>query len=326
MMMTKSRLLAKIKLANRIALFAHQNPDPDAYGAMFALQRFCKNLGKDASVFAVKNKKGYLDHLFPLNELKTNFVSDEYDLVILLDVHMISRLDATFQKEVKKSKNLVIVDHHKIMDDSEVETKNVIIYDNYAATCEILTDFAVENGLEITPEIATYLYTGLMGDTDRFLHVNLTKHVFETAMILYNKKAEVQRVYDFMYRYKTPEQLKLNKFLLDNMVFLNRGKAVYTIFGLKDLEKLGADQEDVKVYSNEMVKIKGVQLSFLCIEYKRAYYKFSIRSNNGINTVNFSKKMGGGGHVCASGFEKKISRRSLQKQLPKWTREILNAK
>lgn len=326
--MTISRILAKIKLAKNIAIFTHKNPDPDAYGSVFAMREMCRELNINADIFAIKNKAGYLDYLFPLDELKTDFKSENYDLVIVLDLHLLKRLSPEFIEEVGKSKNIIIIDHHSVMEgeDEGPMSKNSLIYDKYAATCEVLTDFAVENNLKITPTIATYLYTGLMGDTDRFLHNNLSKHVFEVAMLLYEKKADVQRVYTYLYRHITRQQLDIYKFMLDNMGFAENGKGAYAIFSIKDLGKMHADQEEVKFYTNDMVKIKGVELSIMCIEYKKDFYKFSLRSNNNINTLRFATKMGGGGHLCASAFEIEISKKQLQKVLPKWIKEILNGK
>lgn len=323
--MTMNRILAKIKLAKKIAIFAHKNPDPDAYGAMFAMREICRNLKLNAEIFTIKNKKGYLDNIFPLEEVRTDFKSEDYDLIIILDMHLICRLAPEFVSEVEKSKNIIIIDHHKIVEGDVLPTKNYLVMDNYAATCEILTDFAVKCDLKITPTIATYLYTGLMGDTDRFLHNNLTRHVFETAILLYDKKAEIQHVYDYLYRYKTQQQLEIFKHMIDNMTYYEGGKAVSSIFTLKDLQRLDADQEDVKVYTNDLVKIKGVELSILGIEYKKDYFKFSLRSN-GLNTINFSTKMGGGGHVYASAFETDISLKELKKLMPKWIKGIMNGK
>ena len=323
--MTINRVLAKIKLAKRIAIFAHKNPDPDAYGAMFAMREFCRNLNLDADIFAIKNKKGYLDNIFPLEEVKTDFKSGDYDLIIILDMHLINRLAPEFVPEVEKSKNVIVIDHHKIVEGETLPTKNYYVMEDYAATCEILTDFAVKCNLKITPTIATYLYTGLMGDTDRFLHNNLTRHVFETAILLYDKKAEIQHIYNYLYRCKTKQQLEIYRYMLDNLIFYENGKAVCSIFTLKDLKRLDADQEDVKFYTNDLVKIKGVELSILCIEYKKDYFKFSLRSN-GLNTVNFSTRMGGGGHVCASAFETEISLKEIKKLMPKWIKGIMNGK
>lgn len=322
-MMTKNRLLSKIKEAKNIAIFTHKNPDPDAYGSVFAMREFCRGLGVGADIFAIKNKTGYLDNLFPLEELKTDFVSAKYDLVVLLDLHQINRLSPEFENEVRKFRNMIVIDHHKVAESNNLPSQDFLILDNYAANCEILTEFAVECGLKICPKTATYLYTGLMGDTDRFLHNNLSKHVFETAMLLYDKNADVQRVYDFLYRYRTRQQLDVQKFLLSTIVFLEGGKAAYAIYTLEDLKALGADQEDVKLFSNDITTVKGIELSFLCMEYSKDFFKFSVRST-GINTVKFATKMGGGGHICATGFEKKISKSELTKQLPFWIKEILN--
>lgn len=322
--MTTNSLLNKLKEAKKVAIFAHRNPDPDAYGSMFAMKEICQQIGVFADVFAMKNQDGYLNGIFPLESLKTDFNHENYDLVVMVDLHLIGRLSPEFISEVSKSENIVIVDHHIIYEGDVVPTKNTLIKPEYSATCEILTEILEECDLQITPKIATYLYTGLMGDTDRFLHNNLSQHVFETALLLFQKKAEIQHIYDYLYRYKTQEQLALNKQLLECLSYVEQGRACYAVFTLKDMKRLHADQEDVKVYTNELVKIKGVEISFLCIEYED-HFKISLRSNNCINTLKLSTKMGGGGHVQASAFEIKCSKKELIKKfLPFWAREILN--
>lgn len=324
LMITSNEILSKIKSAQNIAIFAHKNADPDAYGSMFAMREFCHNLGKNADIFAKKDREGYLDHIFPLDEIKTDFHASDYDLVFMLDMHLVTRLEDCFIEEFLKSKNVVVIDHHCIAENDILPTEQYLIKHDYAANCEILTEFAEEEGLEITPKIATYLYTGLMGDTDRFLHNNLNRRVFETALFLMDKKAEIQMVYDYLYRYQTKEQIAINKFLLNNLCYEVDGRAIYAIFTLRDLRKMHAVQEDVKTFSNELVRIKGVEVSFMCMEYSKNYYKVSMRSQKGINTLLISEKQGGGGHINASAFEIFVSKSELKRKIKAWSKELLN--
>lgn len=323
-MITSRQIVSAIKKSQHIAIFAHEHPDPDAYGSIFAMREFCRNLGKNADIFAIKDKVGYLDNIFPLSEIRTDFKAEEFDLVLILDVSQINRVALPFRDELGKCKKIIIIDHHQIVESNPVSSDLFYIKSNYAAVCEILAEIAVKERLKITPTIATYLYTGLMGDTDRFLHNNLSRHVFETAILLFDKGAEIQKVYDYLYRYTTRQQIEINKFLLNNLHYKCDKRAVYVIVTLQDLKELGADQEDVKAFSNELIRIKGVDVSFICFEYAENLYKVSMRSKSGVNTLVVSTKNGGGGHICASAFQIETSKTALKDKIDAWAKEILN--
>lgn len=323
-MLTSKQIVQEIKSAKNIAIFAHKNPDPDAYGSMFGMREICNALGKNTDIFAVKNRDGYLDYLFPLKDIKTDFFAKNYDLVFLLDMHLTSRAENIFQDEILKSKNIIIIDHHNVAENDIFPTQKFLIKHDYAANCEILTEIVVKESIDVSQKLATYLYIGLMGDTNRFLNSNTSHHVFETALFLMKKKADIQRVYDFLYRYRTKEEIEVNKFLLDNLCYECNGKAVYSIFTLKDIKKLNADQEDIKTFSNDLIIIKDVELSFMCMEYSKNYYKISIRSQKDINTLSVAEKQGGGGHKNASGFEIFTTKLGLKRKIKEWAKELLH--
>ena len=73
-MITSNEILSKIKSAQNIAIFAHKNADPDAYGSMFAMREFCHNLGKNADIFAKKTEKDILTTFSPWMKSKQIFM------------------------------------------------------------------------------------------------------------------------------------------------------------------------------------------------------------------------------------------------------------
>lgn len=320
-MMTINSVLSKLKSAQKIALFTHRNPDPDAYGAVFGLKEILSDMGKTAEVFAVKNQPCNLDYIFPLDKLKTDFKAKDFDLAVILDLNSTGMIADCFVSELEKCKNIIIIDHHELKDEKRL-TEKIFLKPNYAATCEIITEFAHKNKLKINPDAATFLYAGLMGDTDRFLHGNLSKNVFEMALILQENKAKIQFVYDYLYRFKSKKYLMVFKDLIDRLTYLENDRAVFAIYSQKTIKKLRVTTEDVKAFANNLVQIENVEVSFLCIEYD-GYFKMSVRSRCG-QILNLATKMGGGGHDCAAGFELKTTEKALKKLLPQWIREIFH--
>jgi len=321
--MKTNEILKNIKNSKKIAIFSHKNPDPDAYGSAFTVKEICKSLKIKAEIFAIKNATGYLDEIFPLNELQVEFKAKDYDLIILTDLHVLSRLEPCFLSEVEKCKNIIVIDHHKILETEKNIDGILLIESNKSATCEVLTDFLIQNNIEISSTVATYLWTGLVGDTDRFLHKNLSENVLEIAKVLYRSGANVQFVYDNLYRKMSFKHLKLQQVFINKLNLIENGKACYVVFTINEMRKLGIDRSDVKMFVGDMIKIDGVQVSVLCLEYSKNHYKFSLRSNN-INTLPLSAKFGGGGHEGASGFELDIKRKQIVQTLPVWIKELLN--
>lgn len=321
-MMTNKQIIGKINKAQNIAIFAHIDPDPDALGSMFGLREFCRSLGKNADAFVLDKKENFLSLIFPYKETKDVFIPNDYDLVIITDLHVINRINREYQENIRNFQNTLVIDHHIVADNDELITKNMRVKD-VAAASMLVIDLYRENGTRPDKKAATYLYAGLMGDTDRFLHNNLSKEVFDDAVYLMESGAKIQEVYDYMFRYTTPEEIKVHKMLYNNLVYLEGGRVAYAIFTLKDLKKLGADIEDVKAFSSTLIRIKGVELAFLIYEKERGQFKFSIRSSKA-NIVPAASKMGGGGHPCAAGFDFEGTKWKIKRIIPEISREILN--
>lgn len=328
--MTNKQIIAKLKKAKNIAIFAHRDPDPDACGAMFGLSEFCRAIGKEADVFVKKTKEKYLDYIFPLSEAKEDFVAENFDTIVLLDLHEIARVDKIFHQELYRAKelgkNFMIIDHHLVSKSENFDFKNFRIKD-VASCSQMLVDLYKEEEIVPTKDASTYIYAGIMGDTDRFLHNNLTKEVFESAIYLQENGADIQHVYDYLYRYKTKNKIKMNKYFLDNLKFLNDESVGYIVVSEKDRKKIGVDREDVKSFSNEMITIKGIKLSFLCYERENNEFKISMRSLGDLNLVDFAMSKGGGGHKNSSGFQiSNTNKKKIEKLIPIWVKEILNDK
>lgn len=318
-MMTPKQILKILKSAKNVAIFAHKNPDPDACGSLFGLKGLCDALKIDATVFIEPREENYLDKIFPMSNSASVF-DDKYDLICLVDTH-----DAKMLPLDVENKNCVIIDHHLVAENDTLVTENVYIEPKASNSQMILSLFRVEN-ISPNADVATYLYAGIIGDTSRFLHNNLSEEVFADASTLLSCGANAQKVYDFMFRYKSLEQLRVEKYFLNHLKFCCDGKFAYIIFTEKARKKIGASLDDLKTLANRMTSIRGVKASFLCMEYSKNFYKFSTRCNTGFDVNKFCVKFGGGGHVCASGCEMKITKHQIERKIQAWALEIVDEK
>ena len=319
--MTEKAIIENFLKAKKIAIFGHINPDADAFGSMFSIKELATNLGKEAEVFALERGKSFLDDIFPLTEIKQDFDAKRFDLVVCVDMHAMQRIDKIFVEQIKKSKKIVVIDHHEISGKEELICKNNFCQPDKAATCEIITDLLRKHDLKITNKMATYLWAGLIGDTDRFLHDNLTDNVLEVAKYLKKNGAEAQFVYDKMFRNITMKQLKLQKFFFNQMKFVDR--CCFCVVTQKDLKKLKATKQDFEIFPNMMKNFEGVEVSFLATEIEKNHFRFNVRTN-GKNSLLVSVPNGGGGHKQASGFNFNGTVRDVKRMIPVWAKEILS--
>ena len=321
-MLTNKQVIEKIKNAKNVAIFTHKNPDPDACGSAFGMQGLCEGLGTKSKIFMDSTWATELKKIFPIDKVFRDFSAKNFDLVVVVDMHIASLLDEAFVSEIKKAKDIVIVDHHPIYGEEKVLSKNICL-DMLASASQVVANLFREAGITPSKECAEYIYAGLMGDTARFLHSNVDQKVFECANYLLSCGTDIQKVYDSMYRSKTKEQIKANKFFFQNLKYLNN-RVGYIIFTQKDFKRMGVEVEDIKVLTNEVTCIDGIDVSFFCYETRKCSFKVSLRCRKGFAVNTLAVKMGGGGHVPASAFEIKTSKRQLKKLIPIWSEEVLN--
>ncbi|MBP3620001.1 MAG: bifunctional oligoribonuclease/PAP phosphatase NrnA [Clostridia bacterium] len=321
-MLKLEEVVSIIKNASNIAIFAHRNPDPDACGSMFAMKSLCQKLGKKAQVFTKILPDSNLREIYPVETAKEKF-EGQFDLFVLLDVHVQSMVEPDFlELLINNQDKILIVDHHLILEEKGFDTENFYI-EHKASASQLVLELFKTADLQIDNETANYIYAGIVGDTARFLHSNTTKEVFESAEFLLDSGADLQKVYNGLFRSRTMKHLHIQKFFCNNVRFLLNNEAGYIVFSLKDMKMLNVGKEDVKFLCNEITTVKGVKISFLCIETSKNYYKLSLRANHNINVVNFANKMGGGGHISAAGCEVATTKRKLRKQIKVWAEEIL---
>lgn len=321
-MTTCKQLIQKIKSAKNIAIFAHRDPDPDACGASLALRDFCRELGKNAESFC-EHYSEYVENIFPMKEFKSKFLAKDYDLVAFVDMHTENRLEPGFVEEIKKCKNVIVIDHHVLTEMEVVPTKIFRIVKKASAS-QLVLDLFREVDKAPALETATYLYAGLVGDTDRFLYLATEGDVFSDAKYLLECGVDFVDVYNKMFRTISHKEIILSKYLYSNIKYLADGKIVYIIFGKKTLNKLGATVDDVKIFSNSLLNIKGAKWSLLIYETEKNNFRFSMRSVPEINLVPLANSMNGGGHKNASAFSTNIKKCQIKNAIKSWSNGVLN--
>ena len=308
--MTANDVSARLKSAKRVAIFGHMHPDLDSFGAMLGAKFLCESLGVKCDVFAEFMKNLSFLRIFPETYFKHDFDKRKYDLVLVVDCNEISRIDKKFQADIS-GKKILFVDHHEL--NNVLAGADYYVYPKKCSASLVVFELLEKLNLKLTAEYATYIFAGIVGDTNRFLHSNTDANVFSIASKLLKLGADCQKVYDVVYRSMTMSNARLRDYLFSNLKA--SGKVCYVAISQKDLEKLSSNVEDVKMFVSDINQLAEFSVAMIAYEISENKFKVSMRSKNGVDLLKVAFKYGGGGHKMAAGFNLIGNKYSITKKL-----------
>ena len=307
-----SRILRAIKRYDRIAVFRHNKPDFDALGSQMGLAIWLKDNFPEKEIRVLgDNHVTFTPRLYPeMDNLSEDWFKKPF-LAIILDTANTSRIA---DPRYKKAKFKIKIDHHP-----EVEKygKVSIVRTDACAAAEILTDILLsfKGNYVLSKEAASYLYSGIAGDSGRFQYSSTSKASFITASYLLEAGIDFSDVYNRMYQKKI-DDLKVTAYILNHFDVSEHGVAYYVLDDAiqKELNiTTERGKENVNLFSN----IEGINAwCSITEDPKDRCWRISIRSKAvPINGV--AAKWEGGGHAQASGA--KIDR---LEQLPAFINDL----
>jgi phosphoesterase RecJ-like protein len=170
-----------------------------------------------------------------------------------------------------------------------------------ASTAELLTELFPGLGLELTPDVAECLLTGLVTDTPGFRTSNTTVKTLGLAQVLMRAGAELHKVYDLSLFKRSFTAARLwgeglcrmkmkNRIVWARLPLEARSAAGYQGFGDADL-------------INVLTSVREADIAIILVERADGKVKISWRSVPGINVAKIALAFGGGGHPAAAGAE-----------------------
>ena len=291
-----TRILSAIKRYDRIAIFRHSKPDFDALGSQMGLAIWLKDNFPNKEIRVLgDNHVTFTPRLYPeMDNLSEDWFKKPF-LAIVLDTANTSRVA---DPRWKKAKFKIKIDHHP-----EVEKygKIQVARTDACAAAEILTDILLsfKGNYVLSKEAASYLYSGLAGDSGRFQYSSTSEVSFITASYLLAAGIELSDVYQRMYQKKI-EDLQVTAYILNHFSVSEHGVAYYVLDAniQKELNiTTERGKENVNLFSN----IEGINAwCSITEDPKDNCWRISIRSKaTPINEV--AAKWEGGGHAQASG-------------------------
>lgn len=285
-------VLSLIQQFDTIIIHRHHHPDGDAMGSQIGLKHIIKENFPNKTVYTVGDDPKHF-HFMP-DSVMDDIPDSTYEgaLAIILDTaatHLISDNRYTLATATAR------MDHHifceKIADAEVVDT-------SFESCCGLITQFAVESGLNLSPIAAQALYTGMVTDSGRFRYDATTARTFRLAAELMSTGFDTNELFRNLYADELAGKQLKAKFTLKIQVTDQGVAYIYT--DLAEFNALGLDTFTVsRGMVNTMADLKGVPIWVNFTETEQGVL-CEIRSNRyNINPV--AVKYGGGGHQKASG-------------------------
>lgn len=298
------RVAGELRTRERFLLTAHEGPDGDALGSLLGMHKVLTQLGKDSVMFlAAKEFPLPIEYRFlPLEEVFHEAPADMADrTIVFLDCGNIDRMPVDFLAD--GGHFTINIDHHH--DNTRFGDLNLVDVDS-SCTAEIVYELARLLGAEITPEIASALYVGLITDTGKFMYENTTAHTHRVAAALIDAGIDVADTYRRLYEHVPMEKLRLVARALDGIQRHCRDRLAISYITTADYEETGAGEEMTEGVIDHLRSIEGTKVAVVVRDIGSRgspVRKVSLRSSDGeVDVSAIARTHGGGGHKRAAGF------------------------
>ena len=287
------QVLREIEQRDHFVLTSHARPDGDAIGSVLACGEILRQMGKSAEVVLHDPVPTIYQPLpFALDAKRAEAVNGKYEVAILLECDSIQRtrlggLDRQF---------LINIDHHA----TGRPFANVNwIEPSACATAEMIYWLARAAGVEVTPDIATCLYTAVLTDTGAFCFVGTNERTFALAQELVRAGADPARIAQNVYFSNPTSKMRL---LGEALTTLHRdGSLAWMHVTNEQMERVKAREEDCEGLVNYALAIEGIEVAMFFREQEPGRWRVSLRSKGAVDVAEVAGYFGGGGHHCASG-------------------------
>ena len=292
-----NNIIELIKENDIITIFRHEMADGDAFGSQCGLASWLKMTFIDKEVYCLGEIDSENLELFSgMDQIDDQKIKNS--LAIVLDTANQPRID---DKRFALAKSIIKIDHHIEVDDygdaKYVDTSK-------SSTCEMVAD-VINNYQDITTidqKTASYLYMGLLTDTNRFSTTNTSG----STLLMASKLAQTGiDVADLSYQIfkKSKAYFTLASYIRTQAVFDQTVPLAYVYVTKQTMNDYHVSYNIAKDLVNEFNNVEGLLVWVLFIEDEKhdvGFFNGSIRSRKPI-VNDIAANFGGGGHLHAAG-------------------------
>lgn len=311
-----------IEPAKNVVILTHISPDGDAMGSALALYWWLQ-ASKNAQVIVPNAFPDFFDWMPGADRIlicendvpKAQQYINDADLIICADFNEPKRIGQLGQMALEAACPKILIDHHLFPSDFADVT---ISYSDSPSASELVYRMLYQLGVkDLSLEMATCIYTGMMTDTGNFAFNSNHAEMYLIVAQLVALGVDKDAVYNHIFNAHTEGRMRLVGYCLNNKmhIFPERHAALIYVSG-KELYRFNFKTGDAEGIVNMPMQIKNVYYSVFMREDKVAEWekerangsktkiKISMRSQGDRPVNTFCHDIyNGGGHKNASGGE-----------------------
>lgn len=326
-------LIPKIQSSKTIWLTTHPQADGDGLACQAAMAAALLAMGKSAKIMNFEppgNKYRFLFERATGKKLTVAVFDPELDplppdLVILFDTNdfrLISEMAAWAKRE---NVPIAVLDHHQ----GSPPPGTLAWTDTDAASSgEVLLGLLEAMQVQLTPAIATPLYSSLVFDTQNFRFIRGSARSHAMAARLLPLIQEPEKIHEALFANLTPMKLGFIAAALSAMRIEAEGTLAVLVLNREMFSRYGADPSDSGDVIDMALNVSSVKIALLLREEESRVdeafrWKVSMRSKRDFSVLDAAEKLGGGGHANAAGATVLESSQTIEAKLkPLLLREI----
>lgn len=290
--MPKYKIIQAIQKHQTIIIHRHVRPDPDAIGSQCGLKEILQNTFPKKKVYAVGEQEPSLDFLARMDVIDDEIYKGA--LVIVCDTANTGRIS---DQRYHLGKQVIKIDHHPDNDPyGDIRWVNTTA----SSTSEMVYELFKSGEKEVfrfNQEAARLLYSGIVGDTGRFLFPSTRNVTFQYAAELIEYPFDRSALYDGLYQVE-PNIARLRGYVLQHFTMSENGVSSIKITQ-EILEKFEVDPIETSKLVGTLGDIEGIRSWVFFIE-EGEIIRVRIRSKGPVINE-LAAKYRGGGHPLASG-------------------------
>ena len=291
----KKRIAELIRARDDFLITSHQNPDGDSIGSQLALALALERMGKKVSVINYHPIPPLYQPLPGIDKVRVcKALQRAYPVAFVLECSFIERIGL----QGLEGSYIINIDHHR--QNTRFGHLNWVDI-RAAAVGEMIYDLIKLLGIELTPTIASSIYTAIITDTGSFHYSNTSARTFTICSELVKRGVKPAWIADILYYSNQTEKIKTLGEVLSSLEMDPNGKIAWLTLPQRSYPSHQVPWDETEDYVIFPQSIKGVEVSLLFKEIAPNSYRVSLRSRGNVDVSEIAEKFGGGGHHNAAG-------------------------
>lgn len=294
----QNKVINHLKSRKSVAIFVHVNPDWDCIGSAMALRSALRSLGIISDVFTDVPLNRHLSFLetdvIPYCE---NASAPEYECYCAVDVGAVDRI-GEWGKFFQQKEDTVCIDHHRQVGSF---AKISYVEPQRSATGELIYEILTAGNINITKEIADYLYCAISSDTGSLQYASVNRRTYEIVIALTDTGINTTHLCSMLYERNTLTQLQLKAEAINSIRLYADGKIATAKITNETMEKYNADKNDTDALAQLPRSVDGVMISAFLKEQPDGSVRVNLRAQGDYDIEPVARFFGGGGHKKAAG-------------------------